>query len=110
MNRRKAPAEHGGARALELLEPALGQLAAELSLSTRDDVPEQQALVVTSGLLERGREPLSCQRGSKDAVGDALTIDENAVAIEDDEVKRFVSRRASPHAADPRPTVTRRVV
>ncbi|MGA2164317.1 MAG: hypothetical protein ABSH36_07595 [Solirubrobacteraceae bacterium] len=55
-------------------------------LRLRDDIGQQQALVVASGLCQRGRQTLGGQCAGEHVIGDRLTVDEDAVAVEDDQL------------------------
>jgi hypothetical protein len=68
-------------------QPILGKGAAKLLLSEDEDVGEQQSLVVASRLRARRRQTAGGEHLSEHAVGDHLPVDEDAVAIEDDELR-----------------------
>ena len=69
---------------LHLLEEVVRQLAAELSLDDLEAGLQRQAHQAAHRLLDRPVEALRLQRAGEARVGQRLAVDQNAVAIEDD--------------------------
>lgn len=61
--------------------------AAELVLRPVTNLGQQQALVAATGLSKRGGQTLRGQQPGEHAVGDHLAVDQNAVAVEYDQLQ-----------------------
>ena len=70
---------------LHLLEEIVGQLAADLGFADLEGRLERQAHQAAHRLLDRPVRFLRFERAGKARVGERLTVDQHAVAVEDDE-------------------------
>jgi hypothetical protein len=79
--------EHLRTFALVAVEPALGQRAPQQRRRALVDLLQQHALVGRPRLCQRRRQTVARQRLREHRVRDDLAVDENAVAVEDHELR-----------------------